>query len=116
MPPAEYAQIQFTEMEAELREAVQGADEEWLKDPKAEGAWEWGPTTKDPAAAQQSGRVQKAANQLQKLAVGPVSDHLHSHLVATLALQGVDASAKVTELPAWETGQLSARYNPRLGR
>ena len=40
LAPAEFAEVQYTEMESELGEAVKGGDETWLKDPKAEDPYE----------------------------------------------------------------------------
>ena len=34
-PPAEYDEVQYTDMEKELREAVQGPDATWLEDERA---------------------------------------------------------------------------------
>ena len=52
LPHPEFADKQYTALEAELREAAQGEDAEWLKDPKENAAWEWGPDTMEDGAVE----------------------------------------------------------------
>ena len=86
LAPAEYADAQCTELEVDLREAVKGEDTEWLKDPKADTAWQWGPDAEEPEAAERERQLEQLAARDDVAALGIVSDHLHSHLLAHLLL------------------------------
>lgn len=105
--PEEYADIQYTEMEDELRELTRGPDHAWLEDQDGGKAGIWSKTPEHPEAVRRAAKLKELEEAGTFTDIEGMSDYLQSHVrgrVLNEALEGKEIKVEAVLLEATEHG------------